>query len=727
MSNPNQSLNKPASQVQSRTSGPLAPLYTLLGVAIIVFVAFAVYFPSLHGGFIFDDELYVTNQKIIFNSDALYQFWFTANTVDYYPVYNTVLWIEWRLWGMKPTGYHIVNLVLHIAESLLIWLILRKLSIIGAFLAAVIFVVHPVNVESVAWITQLKDMLALLFFLLSILWYLKAEFLSPPQKSLYSSGAGRWYWLSLAAFVLAMLSKGSAAMLPIVLLLIIWWLRPLIRWDLVRTAPFFLVAIALTRVHMWFQTHGTGEALRNVGFIERLLGAGGTVWFYLYKALLPVNLVFVYPQWNIEAGNLLWWLPLLAVFIVTAILWRYKESRCRPILFAWGIFCTTLVPVMGFVDSGFMRHSLVADHYQHIAIIGVIALVSAGFSTWRLQAHRSAHVAIAAVAFTAVGTLALMTWRQSGLYNNALTLYQATLEKNPDCWMIQNNLGNKLAEIGRMQEAIDHFEQALRLNPEYAEAYNNLGLAMADLGLQTKAIEYYRQALRLKPDSMEVHNNLGNSLINIGQLNEAIEHYEQALRIKPNIAEAHNNLGGKLFQAGRLQEAIEHFRQALALKPDYHEAYNNLGATLFQAGRRQEAIELYERALAINPNYAETHNNLGVALGKIGRHQEAIKHYEQALQLKPDYVEAQNNLGLSLLQTGRPEEAIEHLKEALRLRPDYFDAWNNLALTYASMRQSAEAIETAQKALELAKSQGQTAIADKIEAWLDSYRSEIVK
>ena len=278
------------------------------------------YRPSITGGFILDDDRLIYDNDLIKASDGLCQFWCTTKADDYWPVTNSTFWIEWRLWGMNSTGYHVTNLILHIVEALLIWIILRKLSIPGAFLAALIFAVHPVNVESVAWIAQRKNMMAMLFFLLSILWYLKdttvptaSVGMAPtcprrihcPLASLHPSPSilhsSLWYWLSLAAFVLAMLSKGSVVVLPVLLLGIIWWLRPLTRLDLMRTAPFFLVAAVLAGVNVWFQTHGHGEVIRIASFSERLLGAGGVVWFYLYKALLPLDLDFVYPQWHIQS------------------------------------------------------------------------------------------------------------------------------------------------------------------------------------------------------------------------------------------------------------------------------------------------------------------------------------------------------------------------------------------------------------------------------------------
>ncbi len=405
MSRRKKSLPKTTPQVRLATSVRFVPsLSVLAGAAAIALIAFLAYLPSINGGFILDDDVLLTKNKLIQSADGLRRFWLTTEPGDYWPATNSTLWFEWRLWGFSPSGYHVTNLALHIVEALLICVILRKLSIPGAFLAALIFAVHPVNVESVAWIAQRKNLMALLFFLLSIFWYLKTDtpirhsgprlmgMASTPNFSsfvLHPSSFYRWYWLSLLAFVLAMLSKASAAVLPLLVLLIVWWRRRFTRWDILRTAPYFLVVAALGAVNLWFRAHGAGGEVRIAGFMECLLGAGGVVWFYLYKAILPLSLVFVYPQWEIHVGNMLWWLPLISAVVVTAALWFYKDGWGRPLLFAWGFFCLSLLPVMGFMDVGFMEHSLVADHYQHIAIIGVIALAAAGWGFWHARDEKA--------------------------------------------------------------------------------------------------------------------------------------------------------------------------------------------------------------------------------------------------------------------------------------------------------------------------------------------------
>jgi protein O-mannosyl-transferase len=663
MSNRKISSHERDSQALSRTSVPTAlPLSVLAGAAVIVIVVFLAYFPSTNGGFVLDDDLMITENNNIKAADGLYRLWCTEKEQDYWPMTYSTFWLEWRMWDRRPTGYHVSNLLLHIVETLLIWLILRRLSIPGAFLAAVIFAVHPVNVESVAWIAQRKNTMTMLFFLLSILCYLKhlCNRRAPcaiPAYGMCGLLSGRWYWLSFAAFILAMFSKGSVAVLPVLLLGIVWWLRPLTRWDLIRTAPFFAVAVALAAVNVRFQTHGTDLVFRTASITERLLGAGCAVWFYLYKAFLPVDLYFVYPLWHIQAGKLQWWLPLSAALIVTAVLWRYRKGWSRPFLFAWGFFCVALVPVAGFIDVGFMRYSLVADRYQHIAIIAVIALAASGWKVWHRRMHGGTYWAGTAVVVMAVGSLIFLTWRQNGIYRDAFTLYYAALEKNANCCLIHNNLGYLLAQAGKPKEAIDHLRQAVRINPDYPSA------------------QY----------------NLGNLLQGDGRLDEAIEHFQQVLRTNPDCAEAHNNLGVSLADTKRPREAIEHFRQAVHINPEYLAAQYNLGNVLLKTGQVQEAVE----------------------------------QYRQVLRLKPDYLDAHIDLGNALFKTGRLQEAIEQYQKVLALKSDSAEVYNNMALVYASLRQSSEAQAAARKALALAQSNKKTALAKQIEDWLNAYRASL--
>jgi tetratricopeptide (TPR) repeat protein len=711
------------------------PLRALACATLLALAVFSAYNPCISGAFVFDDDLLLTGNRPVRASDGLQQFWCSTQSPDYWPMTNTMLWIEWRLWELNPTGYHVTNLTLHIIESLLIWIILRNLSFPGAFLAAAIFALHPVNVESVAWIAARKNLTGMLFFLLAILWYLKSNALATSRDmaparsqgepgeldkntdvaSAHSHGGPRerdnlarlrlaakhdtarcslstvhcslFYCLSLAAFVLAMLGKGSTAVLPILLLGIVCWKRPLKIRDLTRTAPFFLIAALLTAVNMWCQTRGSEVVIRTVGFTDRILGAGYVVWFYLYKAILPVNLAFIYPQWNIHFANPLCWLPLAAALAFTAALCLYAKKWSRPFLFSWGFFCAALVPVMGFTDVGFMKYSLVADRYQHIAIIALIAPAAALWSLWRRREGQVNRLAAYIIAATALGTLALLTWRQSENFQDPITLYKAALQKNPQSWLAENNLGKACCDIGQLQEAVEHYTNALRLKPDYPEAHNNLALILGSYG----------------------------------EFNEAIKHYQLALRYKPNYAEAHNNLGIALVQIGRIDEAIGHYRESLRLNPYFAIACSNMGATLQKIGRFRESIEYCDQAVRLEPKNPVVWNNLGFALFKSGRPQEAIERYENALRLKPDYIEVYINLGNLFASNGRYQKAVENFRQVLRLKPDQSEAYFSLALTLSLMDRPSEAVAAAKKAIQLAGSKGQTKLAKQMENWLNSY------
>ena len=408
--------------------------------ALLAVVALVAYLPVLRAGFVWDDDTFLTQNPLIRAADGLRRFWFTTDATDYWPMTSTTLWVEWRIWGMQAAGYHATNLLLHVAECMMLWRILALLRVPGAFLAAMLFAVHPVNVESVAWIAERKNLVAMLFFLGSVFCFVKKEGASPAQTPGQAGAGRRWYWLSLASFVLAMLSKGSVAMLPLVLLGLVAWKRRVGARDLLELFPFFAAAAVLAAVNVWFQEHGGTEVIRSAGPLDRLLGAAGVVWFYLYKALWPLKLIFVYPQWRVDSADWRWWIPLFSAVIVTILLLRRALAKSEagairsPLLAAWLYFCVMLVPVMGFADVYFMKYSLVADHYQHLALIGVVAFAGSAWARWRFRGSE-------AVAAVAVCALACLTWRQCLNYRDAETLYRATIASDPSSWMAHNNLG----------------------------------------------------------------------------------------------------------------------------------------------------------------------------------------------------------------------------------------------------------------------------------------------
>ena len=592
-------------------------LSALVPSCVIAAAALAVYWPSLRDAFLFDDGRYVAINPIIDSPNGLYRFWFTRDALDYYPVSNTSLWIEWRLWGGNAVGYRVTNLILHIATALLVWRVLRRLLIPGAFLAGLLFAVHPVNVEAVAWISQRKDLMALFFALLSIDWYLR-ELEQPNTDNTPPTIA--WYWLSLLAFVLAMLSKGSVTTTPFVILLIVWWLygRVTMR-DLQNALPFIFIAALLGAVNAWYQLHG--DPVPHAPFATRLAGAGAVVWFYLAKALLPIAQLLHYPQWHIETSQALWWLPLLAAIVLTLVLsWEvrtHKSTAARSLLFAWGFFCIALVPVMGFAETGGMLISLVADHYQHFALIGVVALIAAAWHYFYQRAVGVAHQAAGAFAIVLTAVLALCSCRESRLFGNPIELYRATLAANHDAragGFLHCNLGLLLGHDGLFDEAAEHFKVALKLIPENAIVHVYLGDAYFLNNRFELAIPEYAQALQANPAQAEVHHNLGTALQKTGHLQEAVAHYQQAIELRPAFAEAHFDMATAYVELQLMDEAIAQFQEGLQYSPKSPRAHFCLANALRTARRTAEAIAEYREALRLKPDFPEAQANLNAVL-----------------------------------------------------------------------------------------------------------------
>ena len=585
----------------------------------------AVYWPAVHGGFVWDDDAYFTYNRIK-APDGLYHIWLTTDCADYWPVTSTTLWLEWRLWGGHTFGYHLTNLVLHGGEALLLWAVLRRLGLRGAYVAALLFAVHPVNVESVAWIAERKNLMAMLFALLTVLALARAGLTAGRFQ------ANRWYGLSLLAFLLALLSKASVAPLPVVLLGLVGWARRPSRRDLGLLLPFFGLAVAFAKLNVWFEEHGYVEVVRDVSPGGRLAGAGMVVWFYLSKALLPLRLIMIYPNWALPAGDFRIWLPLGAAAAFSAWLWRARAGAARGTLFAWADFCVMLVPVLGFTDIYFMRYALVADHYQHLAMIALLALAGAGWARWQAWRPRGA----TAAAVVTVGALATLSWSQAGLYRDAETLYLATLRENPDSWLAHNNLGMLWARDGRVAEATSHFRRALQLNPNFAQGHSNLGVTFADSGHPAEALAEFRTAVQLEPILADAHNGLGNTLVETGHLEEGLAELREALRLQPDYPEARNNLGNALAKSGHWAAAVPQYEEALRLRPDFPAAGNNLGVTLEKTGRLAEGIVRLQEVVRLHPAYADAWFNLGLLLHEAGREAEARPAFLEAAQLRAD-------------------------------------------------------------------------------------------
>ena len=574
----------------------------LFSICLITFLA---YLPVWRAGFIWDDDTFLWHNPLIQSADGLWRLWFTTAAPDYFPLTSTTLWLEWRLWGANPLGYHLVNVLLHALSAVLLWRVLARLRIPGALLAAAIFAVHPVNAESVAWVTERKNTLAMVFYLLSVLLYLRAEDgknareweegekMATPPSSILHPPSSLLYALSLLSFACALLSKTAAAPLPVVLLGLAWWQRGRLGLrDLWRVVPFFALAAAAGLVTVWFQSHRAIGAsmldVRNDSFWSRLAVAGWAFWFYLYKALVPIHLSFVYPRWQIPATSVWAYVPGLLVLALFVVCWCYRQRWGKHALLALGYFLVMLLPVLGFVNIYFMRYSLVADHWQYFAIIGPIALVAACLASAGALVSRRPRWLAPALGSVLVALLAVSTWREALTYTNLKALWTATVARNPSAGLAHNNLGAILLAEGRVDEAISHFQQAIALEPNAADVHSNLGGALLQRGQLEPAILQFREAIRLQPDSALAHSNLGNALSRQGRLDEAIVELQQAVKFQPAFATARCNLGSALLQAGRADEAIPQLQRAIELQPDLADAYLGLGDALLAKGQPEE-------------------------------------------------------------------------------------------------------------------------------------------
>jgi tetratricopeptide (TPR) repeat protein len=677
----------------SNSSG--IPWATLLQALVIAAAALWIYWPVLHGDWLWDDGADITDNPITRSPTGLWSIWFVPGSqIDYYPVKASVQWLQWHLWRIDTLGYHLTNVLLHIVGALLVWRLLSKFGLRLAWLGGLIFAIHPVQVESVAWIAELKNTLSLPPFLLAMCAWIDFD----------EHGKSKDYFLALGLFLVAMLCKTTMVMFPMVILLYAWWKRGRIVWRDARiSAPFFLVSLTLGLLTLWLQHHtAMQQTIPSLGGIfSRLACAGLSLSFYFSKCFLPVELMPVYPQWTVDPSSALQFLPWLVLGGVICWLWTKRLSWGRHALLGLGFFLLVLAPFLGFNTISYMNFTWVMDHFLYIPIIGLIGLVVTALGQIENQLPPSFRYSGIGVVMVLLALMTSQSRSYAKIFANGETLWTYELQRNSEAWLAHNNLGYAFEQTGRLAEAMEQYHQTLRIKPGYAIAHNNLAKALLETGQISQAMQECETALQIKPDYAEAHNNLGLALQKKGRLTEAGEQYQQALQIKPDDAEMHSNLGSVLAQTGRLPEAINQFELALSILPDNASAHNNLGNALLQTGRPPEAIEQYQQALKLNPDYAEAHNNLGYALQQTDRLPEAIEQFHLAVQIKPDYAEAYNNMGDALQQTDQLPEAIEQFEQAVRLKPDFADAHNNLGSALLLTGHLPEATEQLELALQI--------------------------
>ena len=631
---------------------------------LLVAMTLTAYVPAMQGGFVWDDDAYVTQNPLLTAPDGLQRIWFsTHQQSQYFPLVYTTLRFERTLWGLNPIGYHIVNVLLHGLNALLVWAVLRRLALPGAWLAAAIWALHPVNVESAAWITELKNTQSTLFYLLALLAWMR--FAAEETER-----AWRFYALALVLYALALFSKTIACTLPAAMLLVLWVQKKPIGWRrCVEVVPFVILGLAMGLLSVWWEAHlGNYRELNyTFSYSERLLIATRALWFYAAKLVWPTRLAFSYARWEINARDPWQYTWLIGCLAVAWLLWWRRSAWGRAPVAAIAFFVAALSPLLGFIPLYTFRFTFVADHYQYLASIGLLTLFTAvamrQTETW--QVARNTRWALSCSVLLVLGTL---TWRQAGLYRDAETLWRDTVAKNPDSFIANDNLGAILLLRGELEPATALFERAIRSKPDFADGHNNLGLVRHRQGRLDEAVSFFREALRCDPSFVDAHNNLGILLAQQGRSSEALEHFHEAVRIRPSFANAHRNLGLTLEGLGRTNEAAGEYRETLRLTPDAQDVEERLAwilATDPDSGVRNgaEAVRLSEAANAAtggrDPHALDV---LAAAYAEAGRFDDAVRAATRALELAGASAGAEAREGaerrLALYRAGRPFRSV---------------------------------------------------------------------
>jgi Flp pilus assembly protein TadD len=728
-------------------------LPTLLVCLVLILATSAVYWHVTGHDFVnLDDNIYVYENRHVQNGltlDSMLWAFTTTGIAYWHPMTWLSLMVDHEFYGLNSSGYHLTNLLFHTISTLLLFLVLKRMTGApwrSAFVAA-LFALHPLNVESVAWVTERKNVLSTFFWVLTMWGY--ARYVERP-------GINR-YLLVLLPFGLGLMAKPMLVTLPCVLLLLDYW--PLGRFQLgqfgkeaneplptfmnqtsrwlqpsrlvLEKIPFLVLAVvsiylsslSVKRLGNAITTEAVPMSLRVANALVSYVG-------YIGKMIWPANLAVFYPPPKIVPG---WQVAAAGLFLVFVSILVIRAVRLRPYLaVGWLWYLGTLVPVIGLVRAGLWPY--MADRFAYVPLMGLFIIIAWGVPEVVARWHYR-KIGIATTGAALLSILMVTTWLQVRYWKNGIRLFEHALDVTSNNYVAHYTLGNALDQTGHTDDAIKHYQEALRINPAFvnahnnlgvaldrqgrtdnaikhflialrirpddAEAHNNLGVALDRTGRTDDAIKHYQEALRINPDDAEAHNNLGVALYRTGRTDDAMKHYQEALRINPDDAEAHNNLGISLYRKGRTDDAIKHYLEALRFAPDDAEAHSNLGIALYQTGRIDDAIKHYQEALRINPDDAETHHNLGNALDRKGRTDDAMKHYQEALRINPDDAETHNNLGVALYRTGRTDDAMKHYQEALRFAPDYAEAYYNLGIALDRKGRTDDAVKHYQEALRI--------------------------
>lgn len=727
---PTMKLDEGAAVAADRT--PLQRVPAWVTALLLMALTVIPYLPAVKCGFIWDDDAYVQENQTLRSASGLHDIWLRIGaTPQYYPLVFTTFWLEYHFWGLNPVGYHLVNILLHAVAVVLLWRVLKLLNVPGGLLAAAIFAIHPVQVESVVWITERKNVLSACFYFAAAYTYLRWAMPTPDQRP---SPGGRLYLASLLLFLCALGSKTVTVSLPAALILVLWWKGRRITWrTILPLAPMFVIGVLAGLLTSWMEEHHVAAFGKewSFSFVERCLIAGRAIWFYVAKLFWPVELTFIYPRWVMDGTAWQPYLyPIAAVAVVIA-LWATRRWIGKGPLTAALYFAGTLFPALGFFNIYPMRYSFVADHFQYLAGVGVVVLGVAAACWVFGRSGKIGRRLSRILPLPLMAALGLLSWRQAGIYADVETLWRDTISKNPGAWMAHCNLGFLLASRGRLDEAVSHYNEALRLKPDDAKTLYDLGVALDAQGKSDEALICFRRAVEAKPSDPTAQFDLALSLQSHGDLSQAIEHYREAIRLRPNYAKAHCYMGIALQSLGRFDEAVEQYIEALDIDPDMAGAHYALGAVLQSRGRFDEAIQQYRTALQGEPDFAQARYALATALQAKGSLDEAIAHYRFALQRMPDSAPAMNDLAWLLAThpngaSRRPAEAVSLAERVANLtgrrNPAVLDT---LAVAYAAAGQFEQAVQAAEEALAITATVSNSRLDREIRQRLELYKQRI--
>lgn len=693
----------------------------------------AAYVPALRSGFVWDDDMYLTENRAVQSPSGFFAIWSISwdeqtgsvrpHTPQYYPLVFTSFRIEHHFWGLNPMGYHLVNVLLHAVSAVLVWAIARSLRIPGAWFVAAVFALHPVHVESVAWITERKNVLSGVFFLLALLAYIRFD----EGRKL------RWYIIAGLLFIAALCSKTVTATLPIVLVLVLLRRNGRVTGrNLLQLLPLLLIGAAFGLLTAFIERARVGAqgAAWDVTFFERaLILAPRALCFYAGKIAWPHPLMFVYPRWEIDAAQTTAYLPLVGVLALTGgLVIAARRVGWGPLLLL-AFSAITLFPALGFFNVYPHRFSWVADHFQYLGSLGFIALITVSgvwLARWfpALARGRGRSLGLPVLVLL---LLAGKTFWQSRSYADAVRLWTDTLERNPDAWIAALNLGRQHGAAGRYEEASQYFERAARYPAAQGDAYGSWGNMLLQAGRPAMAAARYRQALQVGPPDPRTHANLGVALIMAGRLDEAVEPLETALQLAPDYGKAWLNLGIVHSLKSRPNEAAQCLKRAVELRPESILAVSRYAEVLAELGRYDEAAQQYRAVLAWQPDHAGATRGLVMVLCQQGDYSEAIAVCRTGLAEAPD---APTLLaGQAWILATCPDDTIRDGAHALELarraigagaRDVY--AFDAAAAASADVGDFESAIEFAEQALEQARRRGDQALSGAIEHRLALYR-----